>query len=333
MRFYSSLNASRKGRRALLTGTVVAGAMAVGAAGAVSPADAAEDWPSEPIELIVGFGAGGGTDLVGRAIADALEKELDVPVQVVNRTGGGGVVGFDALRTADPDGNTIGIVTAQVITANLRGVMDATWEDFTHIGMINIDQAVIAVPGNSDWESFDDFIAAAGENPGEVTVGNGGEGGSYHMMARNLEMAAEVEFNHVPFDGGPAAILQLVGGHIDAAAVGAVEIAPQAEAGEARVLAVAGQEDDPRFPRFPDVPTTAELGVPLEIGTWRALGMPGGVDPDIVEKLSGAMAAAVEDEEFVETMEEMDASIRYFGPEDLEDYIRRQERAYQDIID
>lgn len=327
MRLRNMVEKLRSGRTvlsALLVATMLAAAPSAGVA--------QEDYPSEPIEIIVGFSPGGGTDLIGRAIASGLENQFDVPVQVVNRTGGGGVVGFDALRTAEPDGYTAGIITAQVITANIRGVMDATYEDFELIGMLNIDQAAIVVPADSPYESLDELITAAEENPGSITMGNGGEGGSYHMMARNLEEAADVEFKHVPFDGGPAAILQLVGGHIDAAAVGAVEVAPQVEAGQARVLAVAGQEGDPRFPEFPDTPTTAELGIPLQIGTWRAIGMPKGVDPEIVETFANAVEAAVEDPEFIETMNKANAPIRYFGAERLLEYVQAQEEAYKEIL-
>jgi tripartite-type tricarboxylate transporter receptor subunit TctC len=316
------------------TRRAVLGALALAAAGTLPSYEAAaqaQNWPNKPIEIIVGFAPGGGTDLIGRAIAAGLEKQLNVPVKVVNRAGGGGVVGFDLVRNAAPDGYTLGIITAQVITANLRGVMPASYKDFTHVAMINIDQGAVAVPANSPWKTLDDFIKAAKQSPGTIVVGNGGEGGSYHMMMRNLENVADIKVKHIPFDGAPAAILQLVGGHIQAAAVGAVEVAPQVKGGAARLLAVAGQKGDPRFGGAPDVPTTAELGIPLQIGTWRALGMPKGVDPAIVAELNTAVAAAVKDPAFVATMDKLNSPIRYFGPEELMTYIQGQEETYKQI--
>lgn len=333
MRISDLLNKARPSRRRVLGATAMAVAAAFATSMIPAASQALEDWPSKPIEVIVGFNPGGGTDLIGRAIAAALEKQLGVPVQVVNRAGGGGVVGFDALRRAPADGYTAGIITAQVITANLRGVMPATYNDFNLVAMINIDQAAIAVPADSPYQTFNELIEAARANAGSITVGNGGEGGSYHMMARNLEEAADVEFKHVPFDGGPAAILQLIGGHIDAAAVGAVEVAPQVEAGTARVLAVAGQVNDPRFPGFPDVPTTAEKGIPLQIATWRAIGVPKGVDPAIVAKFGDAVAQAVKDPEFIETMKKANAPVRYLGSERLLKYVQGQEETYKAIVD
>lgn len=329
MKWNTLFERSDVSRRRLLCGlTLAAAAACMSTAPAVAQA---QDWPSKPIEIIVGFAPGGGTDLVGRAIATALEKQLKVPVKVVNKAGGGGVVGFDLLRNAPPDGHTLGILTAQIITANLRGVMPATYRDFTPVAMINIDQAAIAVPAKSPWKTLDDFIKAAKAAPGTISVGNGGEGGSYHMMMRNLENAADIKVKHIPFDGAPAAILQLVGGHIDAAAIGAVEVAPQAKAGAARVLAVAGQTDDPRFQGFPEVPTTAELGIPLQIGTWRAIGAPKGVDQAIVAKLNDAIAAAVKDPAFIATMEKLNSPVRYFGPDQLATYIQGQEETYKQI--
>lgn len=292
----------------------------------------AQEWPSKPIEMIVGFAPGGGTDIVGRSIAAALSKQLGVPVQTVNRAGGGGVVGFDALRNATPDGYTIGIITAQVITANLRGVMPATYEDFEHLGMINIEQGAIVVPANSPYKTLSDLIDAARSKPDSVTMGNGSEGGSHHMAALNLEAQTGVSFRHIPFDGGPAAILQLVGGHIDGAFVGAVEIAPHVEAGTVKPLAVVGQNDDPRFEGMPDISTTAELGIPLQIGTWRSVGMPKGADPKIVAKLVQATAEAVKDEEFIAAMNNLKLPVRYFGPEEMQVYLAGQTETYKKIL-
>jgi tripartite-type tricarboxylate transporter receptor subunit TctC len=135
-------------------------------------------------------------------------------VKVINRAGGGGVVGFDVLRQAKPDGYTIGLITAQVITANIRGVMPATYKDFTNVAMINIDQAAIAVPASSPWKTLMFIKARAARHDRR-------RGGNYHMMARNLEETAGIKVD-IPFNGGPAAS-SACRGHINAAAVGAVE--------------------------------------------------------------------------------------------------------------
>ena len=309
--------------------SVRAGALAVAAVVGLAPAVLhAQEYPSKPIEIIVGFAPGGGTDLVARALAKGLSSQLATPVQVVNRPGGSGVVGFELLAKAPNDGYTLGIVTAQLITANLRGTMKTSYSDLTNLAMISVDQSVIAVPAASPFQSLNDLLTAARGNPGQLTVANASEGGSYHMMARNLETSAEVKFKHIPFDGGPAAILQLIGNHVQSAAIGATEILPHAQAGKARVLAVAGAEGEPRFKGLPDVQTTAELGFPVSISTWRALSMPKGVDPAIVAKVSAAVEATLKDAEFLKQMETVNSTVRYLGAEELEAFLVEQSETY-----
>jgi tripartite-type tricarboxylate transporter receptor subunit TctC len=289
----------------------------------------AQDWPSKPIEIILPFPPGGGTDLVARALADALKPRLGVPVQVVNRAGGGGVVGFDVIRQAEPNGYTIGVLTAQVITANLRGVMKSTYRDFTPIAMINIDHGAIAVHPDTPFKTLKDLLDYAKANPGKLTLGNGGEGGSFHMLAKHLEKLADVKFKHVPFNGGPAANLQLLGHHIEAAVNGAVELLPLHKAGTVRVLAISGQK---RLADFPDVPTAEELGYPIKIETWRAIGAPKGLAPEIVAKLDKAIGDAMNDPELKEKFAKIGAEIQYFGPQELAKYIASQEDTYKLVL-
>jgi tripartite-type tricarboxylate transporter receptor subunit TctC len=289
----------------------------------------AQAWPNKPIEIILPFPPGGGTDLVARALADALKPRLGVPVQVVNRAGGGGVVGFDVIRQAAPDGYTVGVLTAQVITANLRGVMKATYRDFTPISMVNIDHGAIAVHPDTPFKTLKDLIDYAKANPGKLTLGNGGEGGSFHMLAKHLEKLAHVKFKHVPFNGGPAANLQLLGHHIEAAVNGAVELLPLHKAGTVRVLAISGHK---RLPGFPDVPTAEELGYPIKIETWRAIGGPKGLPPEIVAKLDKAIADAMNDPELKEKFAKIGAQIQYFDSKELAKYIASQEDTYKLVL-
>jgi tripartite-type tricarboxylate transporter receptor subunit TctC len=262
-------------------------------------------------------------------LADALKPRLGVPVQVVNRAGGGGVVGFDVIRQAEPNGYTIGLITAQIITANLRGVMKSSFRDFTPVAMVNIDHGAVAVHPETPFKTLQELIAFAKANPGKLTLGNGGEGGSFHMLAKHLEKLAGVSFKHVPFNGGPAANLQLLGRHIEAAVNGAVELQPLHKAGTARIIAISGEK---RFSGFPEVPTAAELGYPIKIETWRAIATPKGVAPEIVAKLNDAIKASMTDPQFTQKMASIGAEINYFGPEALAKYISSQEETYQFVL-
>ncbi|TPM40425.1 tripartite tricarboxylate transporter substrate binding protein [Mesorhizobium sp. B2-2-3] len=318
-----AINRSRPTRRSVILGSAAALAL-FSSAGAL-----AEQWPSRPIELIVPFAPGGGTDLLARALADELSKQFDVPVQVVNRAGGGGVVGFEDIRAAKPDGYTLGILTAQLITANLRGVMKTSYKDFAPVAMLTIDYAGLSVQTNSKWKTLPEFLDAAKADPGSITVGNGSQGGSFHMLARNLEEAAGVKFKHVPFDGGPAAIVQLLGGHIDSTVNGVTETLPYIQSGQLRMLAVAGTK---RYPELPDVATSAELGYPLDIATWRGVGMPKDTPAEIVSKVSDAVASAVKSEDFLDSMKKIGANVEYMNSPDLTAYLAKQEEVYKKIF-
>lgn len=307
----------------MILGSVAALAL-LGASGAL-----AQEWPSRPIELIVPFAPGGGTDLLARALADELSQEFKVPVQVVNRAGGGGVVGFEDLKAAKPDGYKLGILTAQLITANLRGVMATSYKDFAPVAMLTIDYAGVAVRADAQWNTLGDFLDYAKANPNSLTVGNGSQGGSFHMLARNLEEASGVKFKHIPFDGGPAAIVQLLGGHIDSAVNGLTETLPYIQSGQLRMLAVAGNK---RAADLPDVPTSAELGYPLDIATWRGIGMPKGTPEDIVTKVSAAVEKAVKTDKFLESMKKIGANVEYMDPAGLSEYLAKQEETYNKIF-
>ena len=322
----TEINSIKRGgptRRSVIVGSAAALAL-LGPAGAM-----AQEWPSRPIELVVPFAPGGGTDLLARALADELSKQFSVPVQVVNRAGGGGVVGFEDIKAAKPDGYTLGILTAQLITANLRGVMKTSYKDFAPVAMLTIDYAGLSVQTDSKWKTLAEFLDYAKANPGSVTVGNGSQGGSFHMLARNLEEAAGVKFKHVPFDGGPAAIVQLLGGHIDSTVNGVTETLPYIQSGQLRMLAVAGTK---RYPDLPDVPTSAELGYPLDIATWRGVGMPKDTPPEIVANISDAVGVAVKADTFLDAMKKIGASVEYMNSSDLSGYLAKQEETYKKIF-
>ncbi|WP_309085738.1 tripartite tricarboxylate transporter substrate binding protein [Chelativorans sp.] len=289
----------------------------------------AQEWPSRPIELVVPFAPGGGTDLLARALADELSKQFKVPVQVVNRAGGGGVVGFEEIKSAKPDGHTLGILTAQIITANLRGVMQTSYKDFAPVAMLSIDYAGLSVQADAKWKTLAEFLDDAKASPGTITVGNGSQGGSFHMLARNLEEAAGVQVKHVPFDGGPAAIVQLLGGHIDSTINGITETLPYIQSGQLRMLAVSGPK---RYPELPDVPTSGELGYPLDIATWRGVGMPKDTPPEIVAKISDAVATAAKADTFLAAMKKIGANVEYMNSSEFSEYLAKQEEIYKKIF-
>jgi tripartite-type tricarboxylate transporter receptor subunit TctC len=241
------------------------------AASALVPATIrALDYPSSPVSVIVPYGAGGGTDLIGRALADAMKTSFSRGIAVENRTGGGGSVGMSYGQNARPDGNIITMITVELVTLPHTGTGgDIYYDKFKPLMMVNSAYSAVTVQKSSPYNTLADLMAAAKENP--LQVGNSGIGAIWHLAAAGLEQAAGVEFIHVPFDGAAPAITSLLGGHIDAVSVSYAEVISQIEAGELKVLAVLAPQ---RLASAPDVPTTKELGYDVSVGTWRGFGVP-----------------------------------------------------------
>ena len=291
-----------------------------------APALAQDDWPSQPIELIVPWSAGGGTDRLARAIAPLLEEELGVSVPVINRPGGTGVVGHTAIAQAEPDGYTMGFITPQLLTGPILGMTELSYHDLQPVAMINADPGAVTVSAEAPWETLGEFLDYAKANPGKVRVGNSGPGGTWHIVAVSLEREAGLDLIHTPYDGAAPAITDMLGGHIEAVTVSAVEVGPQVEGGLAKMLAVTSTE---RLDAFPDVPTAAEAGLALDLGTWRGLAVPSGTPDEIVQRLQDALQAVVENEEFRAFMNEEGFGLRFLGAEEFVDFLEVQEGTYE----
>lgn len=259
----------------------------------------ASDFPTKSVELIVPYSAGGGTDAVARALADSTKDHLGQPVAVVNKTGGGGAVGMTEGAKAKADGYKVTMVTVELTTLPNLGLAAISYEDFTPIAQINSDPAAVTVKADAPWNTIEEFINYAKENPGEVKIGNSGTGAIWHLAAAALEKKAETKFNHVPFEGAAPAVTSLLGGHIQAVTVSPAEVASQVESGQLKVLGVMADE---RLESMPDVPTLKEKGIDLSIGTWRGLAVPKETPEDVVNKLTEAFTAGAQEQSFIDFM-------------------------------
>jgi len=285
----------------------------------------AANWPSKPIKIIVAWSAGGGTDRLARAIAPLLKEKLGVSIVVLNRPGGTGVVGHTALAQAKPDGYTIGIITPQLVTGPILGLTELSYHDIIPIALLNADPAAVTVNSEAEWDTLNDFIDYAKNHPNEIRIGNSGPGGTWHMVAVSLGRITGAEFVHVPFDGATPAITALIGNHIDAVTVSAVEATPQVEGGLLKMLAVTSTK---RFYLFPDVPTAIEQGVNIDMGTWRGIAAPKGTPKEILKKLGTVMEEVLSDSKFIDFMNKEGIGLRFLGAEDFKNFMAVQEKAY-----
>ena len=293
------------------------------------PSGEKEAYPQKQIELIVPYAAGGGTDAFARAFADAANKLLPQPIGVVNKTGGGGAVGMSEGAKAEPDGYTVTLVTVEMTTLPPLGLASFTPEDFRPVARLNADPAAITVRADAPWNTIDEFIAYAKENPGKVRIGNSGTGAIWHLAATALEQKIGTKFNHIPFDGANPAVTSLLGGHIEAVSVSPAEVAAQVEAGKVKVLAVMADE---RVEKLPDVPTLKEKGIDLSIGTWRGLAVPKDTPDEVVNVLQDVAKKVTEDKAFTDILDKMNLGVSYADDAAFQEAIQKDTELFTQLV-
>lgn len=287
-------------------------------------------FPNKPITMIVPFSAGGGTDIVTRAVAEAAKEHFPQSLVVVNKTGAGGAVGMGEGANAKPDGYTVTTICVELATLPPQNLATFTSDDYRPIMQINAEPAAITVKADAPWNTVDEFIAYARENENKIKIGNSGVGAIWHLAAIAIEANAEVKFNHIPYEGAAPAITALLGGHIEAVTVSPAEVASQVEAGQLKILGVANDE---RLKTFPDVPTLKELGYDVSIGTWRGLGVPKDTPDDIVKVLVDGYGKAVESESFKKFMENSGLTIEILNEEEYRAKINKQNVQFKELVD
>ena len=285
------------------------------------------EYPEKPVEIIVGYAAGGGTDVMARTIAQFLETELGGSVVVKNEPGAGGQIGFTNTAKAKPDGYTLGtfnLPAAFALTLDRNAGYDTG--SFTYLANFVDDPNTVVVAADSPYQTLDDLIAAATEAPGAITMGLSSLGGNDHFAAIMLQDDTGSEFTLVPFKGAALARTALMGGHI---AAGTMALSQTTGFGdEMRVLAVLSDE---RSEFAPDVPTAAEQGVDIRMSSLRGIVAPAGLDPEVQDKLETALERVNEDPEFQEMMKSQGNPIRFLAGQDYAATAQEQADVAADI--
>ncbi len=269
-------------------------------------ASAQTTYPIKPIELIVPYPAGGGTDVLGRAFALASTKHLPQNLIVVNKSGASGAIGWADVINGKPDGYKIVLLATDLMTQPNMGLTKITYEDFIPIARLNYDPAAITVRADAPWNTVEEFIQAA--KKGDFRVGNGGNGSTWHLAAAAVEDKTGAKFNHIPFAGAAPAILSLLGGHIEAITVSAAEVYAYTSTGKLKTLAVMSEQ---RIKGFEKVPTLKERNTDISIGTWRGLAVAKGTPPDIVNTLRTATAKIVLEESLRDALDRQNMGYAY----------------------
>lgn len=296
---------------------------------ASSDASSESDYPNKNITLIVPWAAGGGTDLIGRKLAELMEKELGTTIVIINRDGGGGIIGFQDIANSKPDGYTVGIVTNSMILQKYANDNHVDYKSFEPIAVFNYDAASLTVKADARWNTAAEFIEEAKANPGKLSISNSGPGAIWHVAAIAIGAASGAEFKHVPFGGANPAAVAVSGGHVDATTASAAEVSAMVESGDLKILGIAAEE---RLSLLPDVPTLKEQGIDAAIGVWRGLVAPKGTPADVIAKLEAAVETAVNSQEFVEFMNNGNFGIIYKSSEEFRSFMEEEDAVYAEMF-
>jgi tripartite-type tricarboxylate transporter receptor subunit TctC len=247
----------------------------------------AQEWPARTIRIVVSFGPGGGADIIGRIIAQALQEKLGAPVVVENRPGAGGTLGNEAVARAEKDGYTLGVMTAGQIIAGVmnKSLRYDTLGSFDPVSMIATAGLIIVTRPDFPARDVKDLVAAAKANPGKIVFASPGFGATQHFTGELFKLTAHVDMLHVPFRTSPEAISAVLGKQVDVLFDTVSAVLGQVQSGQLKALAVTGKD---RFPAVPDVPAAIESGVlpGFDVTTWYGLFAPRGTPPAIVAKLN-----------------------------------------------
>jgi len=294
------------------------------AAAIVAPQAAwAQTYPARPVRIVVGYQAGGPTDVVARLLAGKLQVALGQPVIVDNKPGAGSNLASGEVAAAAPDGYTL-LLAAAPITMNGLLYKNLKWDvqkSFEPVSLVSSAPAVLAVTPSLPVKNLQELVALAKKEPGKLTFGSSGNGGSQHLAGEMLRQRAGIDIVHVPYKGASGALNDLLAGHVAMAFMTSTSAMPFLKEGKVRPIAVAAQH---RLPQLPNVPTVSESGLPgFEADSWNGLFVPAGTPAAIVARLQREVAKAVASPDLRDPLSAQGAVLVGSTPADFRAHIAR----------
>lgn len=275
---------------------------------------AQEKYPAKPINFLLGYPPGGAGELSSRPLLEAASKSIGQPFIILNKPGSGGAVAVALLKNEKPDGYTIGLLTpGSVLSQHLRKMTYDTSKDFTPIIHFGQNQYGLVVRSDSPWNTFKEFVDYAKANPGKIRYSSSGVGTPDNIVMEQLALNEKIKMAHIPFDGGPAGITALLGGHVDVSSSSTV-FKQYVIAGQLRLLSVYGEN---RMPTFPNTPTLIEQGYNIKAFAMLAMIGPKNLPSSVVETLHLAFKKAMADPNVIKTREQLDQIAVYRNPQEL----------------
>jgi len=279
-------------------------------------------YPSKPVTLLVPFPPGGVADIVARSLAPALEKKWGQSVVVVNRPGAGGALGTGQLANARPDGYTLLVALASVSTNPEQERINKRPAAFQlnqlmPVARLSMDQMMLAVRAESKYKNLRDLLNDARAQPGKISYASSGVYGVYHVATSMFTHAAGVNLNHIPYNGGPPALMALLSGDVDVSLVTRSVGLPHLQSGKLRGLAAWGSE---KWSDFPSVPSLKEQGFDADYQLWSGLFAPAGTPGEVVNVLRDAVRGAMDDPQFKASLLRQQASSAYMDTPEFQKY-------------
>ncbi|MGY5885510.1 tripartite tricarboxylate transporter substrate binding protein [Modestobacter lacusdianchii] len=312
----------------LLTGTAL-----TGCGGGGGSAEAPEEYPTDDIELLVPYTAGGPTDIAARALAAHMEGELGQTVVVTNAPGASGATAYQQLLASDADGYTLSMTALPTAVLNyLSNEVGYTREDFAPVGVVTQVPSGIVVPADSPYESLEELFDAARADPQAVTVGTPGATNTHAAETRRITQLYDVPLTVVPFNGNAEVQTALLGGNVTAGFANlSQDLLPAIDSGDLRVLAVGSPEPLP----YLDAPTFVELDYPELVQSTTTFGViaPAGTPEEVVQTLEDTLRSAAEEPEVVEALDERYVPAEFIGADGLGDLFAETEETFRDVLD
>ncbi|MCZ8391602.1 Bug family tripartite tricarboxylate transporter substrate binding protein [Achromobacter xylosoxidans] len=274
---------------------LAASVAALAALAFTAPGWAAKPYPERPVTLVVGYAAGGATDIVARLVAKALTDELGQTIVVENKTGANSNIGAEIVSRAAPDGYTLYVGSiANTINRTLYSKLNYDFiKDFKPIGLLATIPNILVVNPKLPVKTVPEYLAYAKANPGKLTCASSGSGSSIHLSCELFKMQTGTDILHVPYRGSGPAVADLLGGQVDSMFDNLPSSLPHVQAGKLRAIGVTSPQ---RLPAVPDVPTLAESGLPgFDVESWFGLMAPAGTPQPVIERLNQALNKALAD--------------------------------------
>jgi tripartite-type tricarboxylate transporter receptor subunit TctC len=293
---------------------------------------AAQDFPNKPIRLIVPFPAGGPNDIIARVVGQRMTELIKQPVLIDNRGGQAGVLGTDAVAKANPDGYTIGIVSASAlaISPTMEKVAYDVARDFAPVTLVATVPEMLVVTSNVPANNMTELVALAKAQPGKLNYASAGVGGLPHLAGELFKLTAKLDIVHVPYRGAAPAINDLLGQQVQMTFLDLPVLLPHIKAGTLRGIALGAPQ---RAPTAPDVPTTAEVGMPdLLIENWYGMIAPAKTPETIVAALNRIANEAMADPSVKQKLADQGLTLAGDTPEHFRGFIDAETKKWAKVI-